>query len=62
MPHGGSVRVSVHREGLQAVILIVDSGAGMPAEAMRRLGQRGATFNKEGGSGLGLYQVKETLE
>ena len=37
---------------------IRDSGRGIPQEQMNRLGEKGFTFGKEGGSGLGLYGAK----
>jgi len=41
---------------------VKDDGKGIPPEILSRLGEKGATFNKKGGSGLGLYHSKTTIE
>lgn len=43
-------------------ISIEDSGPGIPPAVMPIIGQRGATFGKEGGTGLGLWHAKTTVE
>lgn len=43
-------------------ISIRDNGCGIPAHLISTLGQRGATFNKDGGTGLGLYHAKKAVE
>ena len=43
-------------------IIVEDNGKGIPAELIAKLGVRGNTFNKKGGSGLGLAHAKEMLE
>jgi signal transduction histidine kinase len=43
-------------------VVIRDNGCGMSPSLMDRLGTRGMTFNKKGGSGLGLAHAKETIE
>ena len=43
-------------------ITIKDTGKGVPPELIAKLGIRGNTFHKKGGSGLGLAHAKETLE
>jgi len=52
------------KEGESGKILvqIVDNGKGIPEDLLPKLGIRGNTFNKEGGSGLGLAHAKEALE
>lgn len=44
------------------VILIEDNGAGIPKDLLSKIGFRGATFNKSGGSGLGLFGAKELIQ
>lgn len=61
MPEKGTVTVSLAQNDTQANIVIRDSGQGIPADILPRLMQKGATFNKEGGSGLGLYHAKTTI-
>ncbi len=43
------------------VIRIRDRGKGIPADVVPRLAEPGATFDKAGGHGLGLYYAKTTL-
>ncbi len=58
----GSVNISLSVEDFCSAILIEDTGKGICAENLKRLGERGATFNKEGGSGLGLYHAVNTIK
>ncbi len=58
----GNVTISLLREDNRAVILIADDGSGIPPEILKKLGQRGETYDKTGGSGLGLYHARTTLE
>ena len=44
------------------MIKVQDNGKGIPPEILSKLAQRGNTFGKEGGSGLGLYHAKTTVE
>lgn len=43
-------------------ISIEDSGPGIPPSVLSTIGQRGVTFGKEGGSGLGLWHARTTVE
>lgn len=58
----GLVFVELTSVGHDNIIRIQDNGKGIPDHLLERLGVRGATFNKEGGSGLGLYHAKSTVE
>ena len=58
----GKVDVRVIPEDNFIVLTITDSGKGIPPEILSRLGQRGETHGKAGGSGLGLYHAKTTAE
>ena len=40
---------------------IADSGKGIPKELLPKIGKRGATFNKNGGSGIGISAAIEDL-
>lgn len=62
--HGGSVRVSVHREGGMAVLEVDDDGPGIPVEDRERVFERWTRLDLardrvSGGSGLGLTLVRE---
>lgn len=58
----GSVLLSMtHRDNL-VIITVKDNGKGIPPEILGRLGRRGETHGKPGGSGLGLYHAKTVVE
>ncbi len=54
------VRVS-EREG-EVLVAVSDSGKGIPAELLAKLGKRGASYGKAGGSGLGLHHARVHAE
>lgn len=62
IPAEGKVDITLDVSQSFAHIIIRDSGKGIPAEIMSKIGNRGATFNKEGGSGLGLWWAKSLVE
>lgn len=43
-------------------INIIDTGCGIPEGQLNKIGERGATFNKVSGTGLGLYHAKKFIE
>lgn len=49
------------KEG-EFVLRIRDNGKGMSSEIVEKIGERGATFNKKNGSGLGVFYAKKMLE
>lgn len=57
----GSVTVSATRKGSEVHIRIGDTGKGIPALMLARIGQKGFTRGKEGGTGLGVYYAKESV-
>jgi len=57
----GQVLIRTHPDGEQIQIRVIDNGRGIPAKLLSRLGERGATYGKEGGSGLGLFHAKSAL-
>lgn len=63
-PLGGSISISVDREGDQARVTVSDNGPGIPADEHATLGERfrrGKTAS-EGGAGLGLAIAKAIME
>lgn len=44
------------------LLQIMDNGCGIPEEILPQLTVQGATFGKEKGNGLGLYDARKTLE
>ncbi|MBI4236789.1 MAG: HAMP domain-containing histidine kinase [Deltaproteobacteria bacterium] len=58
----GTVTVTLeHVDGVPQIV-VADTGQGIPPEILPRLMQRGATFGKAGGSGLGLFHARTTVE
>jgi signal transduction histidine kinase len=62
LERGGSVTVSLARRGGSVEITVRDNGKGIPAEVLQRLGRRGETYGKAGGSGLGLHHARAAAE
>ena len=56
------VRVETERQGTTLFIRVIDDGPGVPNEALSKLFQRGMTFGKAGGTGLGLAYVKQIMQ
>jgi len=57
----GSVAVSLDLRDGDVLIEVVDSGEGITPEVLSRLGQRGGTYGKAEGSGLGLFHAKTCM-
>jgi signal transduction histidine kinase len=62
LPGKGEVVVSVGERDGMALLEIKDNGKGIPAEVLARLGAKGETHGKAGGTGLGLYHARSTVE
>jgi signal transduction histidine kinase len=60
MPQGGTLTLECARTAREVHLRVRDSGIGMPAEQMRRIFEPLYT-TKPGGTGLGLYIVREIL-
>jgi len=58
----GQVVIELVHDSQWIVLKITDNGQGIPAEILPQLGARGATFRKDGGTGLGLYHARTELE
>ena len=58
-PEGGTIELSLRRDGGQAVIEVTDSGRGIAPEDLPHVFERGFTRRDDGsGEGLGLYIVR----
>lgn len=62
LPGKGAVTVSLSGQGGAVELKVDDNGKGIPPEVRERLGQRGETHGKPGGSGLGLYHARTCVE
>ncbi|MBI4369096.1 MAG: hypothetical protein HY547_02585 [Elusimicrobia bacterium] len=58
----GSVILSLAHKDQQILIKIQDTGKGIPPEILAKLGGKGETHGKTGGSGLGLYHARTALQ
>jgi len=58
----GAVKVGLARDEENIILTVNDNGKGIPPEILPRLGQRGETHGKAGGSGLGLFHARTTVE
>ncbi len=62
MNGSGRVVVNLVARDSRAVLEVIDEGKGIPPDVLPKLAQRGATFGKEDGTGLGLYHARTTVE
>lgn len=62
LERGGTVRVEVVSSGKLVLVRVRDDGKGIPPEILGRLGNKGETHGKAGGTGLGLYHARATAE
>jgi signal transduction histidine kinase len=63
----GRIVIGISPGNLESVITVRDTGKGMPASLIARLGERGLSEGKRdnsngSGSGLGLYHARKTVE
>lgn len=58
---GGRVQIGLSQNHNSILIDIKDNGKGIPLDLLPRIGERGFSFGKENGSGLGVYYAKETV-
>jgi signal transduction histidine kinase len=61
MPSGGSVKIKSWEEDDAVVVLIEDTGPGIPAEALPNLFRPFGSFGKKNGLGLGLALSRQAL-
>lgn len=59
---GGTVTVSLSARDGRALIGVTDDGKGIPPDILSRLGQKGETHGKTGGTGLGLHHARACAE
>lgn len=59
---GGAVTVSLSARDGRALVTVQDNGKGIPPDILARLGRRGETHGKIGGTGLGLHHAQTSAE
>jgi len=62
MSQGGVIRVSVKLNDQQLLLEVTDQGIGISPSILNQIGNRGITFGKPQGSGLGLYHAKKSIQ
>ena len=58
----GAVDVNLNYKNESIVLTVSDNGKGIPPAILAKLGQRGETHGKAGGSGLGLFHARSAAE
>lgn len=61
----GVIAIALRDHGKSVSILVSDNGKGIPEHILKRVGERGFSYGKNGsqsGSGLGLFHAKEVVE
>lgn len=61
IPAVGKVKVTLKADQDNANIEIKDNGQGIPEKIRIRLGEKGLTFGRENGSGLGVFHAIKTI-
>jgi signal transduction histidine kinase len=56
------VKVMLSRKNDRATLQIKDNGVGISQNQMETLGEKGVTFSKKPGNGLGIYHAKKILK
>lgn len=62
MPNGGTITVTVKREGFHTVIRVQDTGCGMPPEVKKKCLAAFYTTKGKDGTGIGLAMVKNLCD
>lgn len=57
----GTIEIKAEVEGCKLTLSIIDDGVGIPPEVRSRITERGFSFAKPNGSGLGLYDAQHRM-
>jgi len=57
----GSVTLRLVTAGDKVLIEVADTGRGIPSEILPNIGERGFSYGKKNGSGLGVWHARETV-
>lgn len=58
----GTVEIAVEIDSSQVKIIVQDDGKGIPDHLLQKVVERGGTYGKKNGNGLGLSHARETVE
>ena len=58
----GAVNIGLTHDDDNIILTVTDNGKGIPPDVLAKLGQRGETHGKTGGSGLGLFHARTKAE
>lgn len=58
----GNIRISARDYGDRVLIDIVDDGKGIPTEIISKITEKGFSYDKPNGTGIGLYHAKMNIE
>lgn len=61
LENSGLIKVLLTATDDWVEIKVVDSGAGMNPETLKKIGERGFSHNKPNGTGLGIYHAKKII-
>lgn len=62
MADGGTLTVSIQRDGTTAIVKIADTGIGMPAHLQEKIFEPFVTHGKKNGTGLGMAIARSIIE
>jgi len=62
LPRGGEIRIKCTETGDKLYLSVKDNGKGIAKELFQKVWEQGFSFDKEKGSGLGLFYVKSVVE
>lgn len=57
----GTVTVHLNSDSSLLYLTVKDTGKGIPADLIKKIGTRAFSFGKQNGNGLGLYHAKKTI-
>jgi signal transduction histidine kinase len=58
----GIIQIRYENKGQNLIICVVDNGPGIPEDVLKKLPQRGFSYSKASGSGLGLFDAFEKVK
>ncbi len=58
----GTIQIEMSKEGEKIKICISDEGTGIDENILPRIGERGFSYGKKNGNGLGLYSLKKDIQ